>query len=85
MTDDARKLMERENQLQQFSIEVLEAAQRIGISVEDLSMAFGAIIRGQAKANAENRGVPDTIVAEELLRKFMEGLRGLHQAPVTRQ
>ena len=42
---------------------------------------FGGTIRGQAKANAEYRGVPEITVAEELLRKFIEGLQGVHEAP----
>jgi len=80
MTDEERKLIERENQMQQFAIDLLVTAERIGISVEDMAIVFGGTIRGQAKANAENRGVPDIIVTEELLRKFMEGLRGVHEA-----
>lgn len=79
-----RNLIERENQMQEYAVEILEAATRRGISVEDFAIVFGATIRGQAKANAENRGVPDIIVAEELLRKFMEGLRGVHEGPAAR-
>lgn len=82
--DEECKLIERENQMQEYAVEILEAATRRGMTLEDVAIVFGGTIRGQAKANAEHRGVSEIIVAEELLRKFMEGLRGVHEAPAAR-
>jgi catalase (peroxidase I) len=79
MTEDDHNLIKRENQMQQYAIAILDTAQKLELSVDDIAIVFGGIIRGQAKANAEYRGIPENTVAEELLRKFIESLQGVHE------
>jgi hypothetical protein len=84
MTEAERQLIERENQMQQFSIDILNSSNKIGITMQDVAIVFGGIIRHQANVHAESLGVTSQVVAEELIRKFMEGLRGTYEGPTQR-
>lgn len=77
MTENTLLQMERENKMQQTAIDIIAACQKTGISVQDLMIVFGGILRKQASEAEKNPDVQGGDIQKELLSSFALGLSGL--------
>ena len=77
MNTSERELMAREMQMQQVAIGIYELSQKAGISLTDLMIVFGGMLKKQADESAKEIGKPSSEVQKMLLNAFAIGLSGV--------
>jgi hypothetical protein len=77
VTENALLLLERENKMQQTAIDIFAACQKTGVSVQDLMIVFGGILRKQASEAEKEPGVQGGDIQKELLSFFALGVSGV--------